>query len=64
MADSTRVGLWKEGYNVSTRRGCVREAFKFDKKMYLDSWLRNANTLEARAVVHEYRSEIDLTRDL
>jgi glycosyltransferase involved in cell wall biosynthesis len=34
------VKLWKEGYPSSMRVNCVKEAVKFDKKFYLEKWLK------------------------
>ena len=34
------VKLWKEGYPSCMRANCVREAAKFDKKFYLEKWLK------------------------
>jgi glycosyltransferase involved in cell wall biosynthesis len=32
--------LWKKGYAPSMRANCVEEAAKFDKKFYLEKWLK------------------------
>ena len=32
--------LWKDGYPSSMRVNCVKEAVKFDKKFYLQKWLK------------------------
>jgi hypothetical protein len=34
------VGLWKESYPPSMRLNCTRTASKFDKKLYLEKWLK------------------------
>jgi hypothetical protein len=34
------VKLWKEGFPAAFRHNCVREALKFDRKVYTQSWLR------------------------
>jgi hypothetical protein len=32
--------LWNEGYPSCVRANCVKEAEKFDKKFYLEKWLK------------------------
>jgi glycosyltransferase involved in cell wall biosynthesis len=32
--------LWKKGYPPSMRANCVKEAVKFDKRFYLEKWLK------------------------
>lgn len=32
--------LWKKGYTPSMRADCVKEAVKFDKRFYLEKWLK------------------------
>ncbi len=39
------VKLWKDGYPSRMRMNCVKEAKKFDKKVYLEKWLRVLNGL-------------------
>jgi glycosyltransferase involved in cell wall biosynthesis len=34
------VKLWTEGYPSCMRANCVKEAVKFDKKFYLEKWLK------------------------
>ena len=34
------VELWKEGYPSQVRANCVKEAVKFDKRFYLEKWMR------------------------
>ncbi|MFB3889448.1 MAG: glycosyltransferase family 4 protein [Candidatus Bathyarchaeia archaeon] len=34
------VGLWKENYTPAFRRDCVRKASEFDRKHYVEKWLR------------------------
>lgn len=37
--------LWKEGYPSCMRANCVKEALKFDKKFYLEKWLKVLDNL-------------------
>ena len=39
------VELWKEGYPSHIRLNCVRAASKFDKKFYLEKWLKKIDGL-------------------
>jgi len=39
------VELWKEGYHSQIRLNCVKAASKFDKKFYLEKWLKKIDGL-------------------
>lgn len=39
------VELWKEGYSYDVRANCRRESLKFDKKFYVEKWLKMLNGL-------------------
>jgi glycosyltransferase involved in cell wall biosynthesis len=39
------VELWKEGYPSHVRANCRRESLKFDKKFYVEKWLKMLNGL-------------------
>lgn len=38
------VRLWKERYGPSIRKNCLKEANKFDKKVYIEKWLKIMGT--------------------
>ncbi|MCJ7631069.1 glycosyltransferase, partial [Candidatus Bathyarchaeota archaeon] len=41
------VELWKEEYPTRIRTNCVKEASKFDKKLYVEKWLQTLGYREA-----------------
>jgi glycosyltransferase involved in cell wall biosynthesis len=41
------VELWKEEYPTRMRTNCVKEASKFDKKLYVEKWLQTLGYREA-----------------
>ena len=41
------VELWKEEYPTRMRTNCVKEASKFDKKLYVEKWLQTLGCREA-----------------
>ncbi len=48
----TSVELWKEGYPRHIRNECLKEASKFDRKLYTESWLKilEATSKDPRAL--------------
>ena len=41
------VELWKEGYPNSMRSNCRKQASRFDRKLYLEKWLKTLSCIEA-----------------
>ena len=41
------IGLWKEGYPRRMRNECLKEASKFDKKLYTEKWLKTLTSRSA-----------------
>jgi glycosyltransferase involved in cell wall biosynthesis len=55
------VELWKEGYPRRMRSECLKEAAKFDKRIYTEKWLKILETqLEGRALLF---SDVDVLRN-
>ena len=55
------VKLWKEGIPSGYRRNCVKEASKFDKKVYIKSWLKILeSTSKDQAMLY---SDVDILKN-
>jgi hypothetical protein len=57
------VELWKKGYPSRMRLNSVRTALKFDKKFYLEKWLRVLSGLHVDIASHERRVKSELLTD-
>ena len=55
------IGLWKKGYPRRMRNECLKEASKFDKKLYTEKWLK---TLTSRSAAFDRFLKIEACRSL
>jgi glycosyltransferase involved in cell wall biosynthesis len=54
------TGLWKEKYSPHLRRNCTKTALRFDRKPYIEKWLKVLARIEKN---QSLRQQIEFTQD-